>query len=472
MSKEEFSKFVEKIKTVNEYSEISLDVSYIDNSNNKQSQLIKNKDVSFSYQLKLKQYEFKLKEPIFVSSIDLKSKKNDLKNTVIEVWDYLSNEKTRIPIDEYDEYTYIGINVNRVITSFVIKTPNRKEKIDLISIEINGLKLDDSSYIIESYTKQTKLKTELTELYSKYKAELTEKETELTTKEININAKVKQLTQQIAQKESDIETLDKRLIDLKSSVQSSTESLEDVTKEVEELRKEKNDLDSKVSTIQNDIEQRTAQSEKLNKQISKEKDELKELNEDKSLMAYELKEFVTEANRNILIYLGIGVIPIIVLIYLTYILFNGSSNLTMIDLNTITSIGVDTNQTQIITNSVEKINFTIGDILLSRLPFVLIVISIIIASYEISKIFIKKAINIQNQKMTLSKIGIISKDVSDTSLDSLETIKDEEKYQLRTKLKMDILKEYLKKDVDIEFDYKIEDGLMKKFKELFTKKEQ
>jgi len=71
--------------------------------------------------------------------------------------------------------------------------------------------------------------------------------------------------------------------------------------------------------------------------------------------------------------------------------------------------------------------------------------------------------------MTLSKIGIISKDVSDTSLDTLEDITDEEKYQLRTKLKMDILKEYLKKDVDIEFDYKIENGLMKKFIELFKK---
>lgn len=469
MSQEEFNEFSQKINDVKDYSDISFDVTVIDNLHNKQSKLIKNKDVNFAYQLKLKQYEFKLKEPVFVSSIDLKSKNNDLKNTVIEVWDYYTNEKIRIPIDNFEEYQYISLNIDRIITSFNILTPKRKEKIELVSIDINGLSINNSSYILKSFKKQSDLKTELNDIYEKYKSELTKKESEITTKETTTTQKLNQLNTQITQKESEIEVLDEKLIDLKSSVKSTNESLEEVTEEVEGLNKEKKDLESKLSSLINDIEQRTSQSEKLNKQISEEKDELKDLNEDKSLMAYELKEFVSEANRNIGIYLLIGIVPILLIIYLTYVLFNGSSNLSMIDFNTISSIGVDTNQT--VANIVEKSNFTVGDILLSRLPFVLIVISIIIASYEISKIFIKKAINIQNQKMTLSKIGIISKDVSDTSLDSLTDISDEEKYQLRTKLKMDILKEYLKKDVDIEFDYKIEDGLMKKFKDLFTKKE-
>jgi len=467
MIKEEFNRFVEKIKNVNEYSEVSFDVSYIDNSNNKQSKLIKNTDVSFSYQLKLKQYEFKLKEPLFVSTIDLKSKQNDLKNTVIEAVDYFTNEKIRIPIENFEDYDYIAVAINRIITSFIIKPPKRKEKIDLVSIEINGMNLEESSYIIESYTKQSNLKTELNELYSQYKTELSEKEIEVTTKEKNTIQKLNQLNTQITEKENEIENLENKLIDLKSSVKSTNEILEEVTNKLDNLNKEKKDLESKLSTLENDIEQRKSQSENLNKEISKEKDELKKLNEDKSLMAYELKEFVTEANKNIRIYLLIGIIPIALLLYLTYVLFDGSSNLSMIDFNTITSVGADANQT--INNHIEKTNFTVVDILLSRLPFVMIIISIIIASYEISKIFIKKAINLQNQKMTLSKIGIISKDVSDTSLDTLEDITDEEKYQLRTKLKMDILKEYLKKDVDIEFDYKIENGLMKKFIELFKK---
>lgn len=469
MAKEEFSKFVEKIKDINEYNEVSFDVSYIDNSNNKQSKLIKNTDVSFSYQLKLRQYEFKLKEPIFVSSIDLKSKSNDLKNTVIEIYDYITNEKIRIPIENFEEYQYIEVNVDRIITSFTIKPPNRKEKIDLISIEINGLKLEDSSYIIDSYTKQLNLKTELNNLYTKYKTELTQKESEIIQKEKLTNNKLQKLNSQISQKESEVETLDKKLIDLKSSVNSTNDSLGKVLGDVESFDKDKKDLENKLSLLTNDIEQRTTQSESLNKKISNDKEELKQLNEDKSLMAYELKAFVKEANRNIFIYLGIGVIPIALLLFLTYILFNGAANLTMIDIGVL-SDNIDVNTTVNNTLSQSSLNVSIVDVLFSRLPFVLIVVSIIIASYEISKIFIRKVINIQNQKMNFSKIGIISKDVSDTSFDGLG-ITDEEKYELRTKLKMDILKEYLKKDVDIEFDYKIENGLWKKFIGLFNKKE-
>lgn len=465
MSKEEFDGFIEKIKDVNEYSEVSFDISYIDNSNNKQSKLIKNSDVSFSYQLKLKQYEFKLKEPIFVSSIDLKSKSDDLKNTIVEVYDYFTNEKSRIPIDDFESYKYIGISINRIITAFIIKPPIRKEKIDLVSIEINGLKLDDSSYIIDSYKKQSNLKTELNEIYTRYKTELSEKESKIIQNESLSNKKLQQLDLEITQKESKISELDKKLLDLTSSVKTTNKLFDDLTINTDNLKKEKIDLESKLSTITNDIEQRKTQSEKLNKNISNEKEELVRLNNDKSLMAYELKEFVKEANRNIKIYLAIGIIPIILLIVLTIVLFYGSSNLTMIDVNNL-SVSIDANST--LTNMKSQSNVNIVDILLSRLPFVLIIISIIIASYEISKIFIRKAINIQNQKMTFSKIGIISKDVSDTSFDGLE-ITDEEKYELRIKLKMDILKEYLKKDVDIEFDYKIENGLWKKFLDLFKK---
>jgi len=466
MSKEEFAKFTEKIKDINEYNEVSLDVSFIENSNNNQSKLIKNTDVSFSYQLNRKQYEFKLKEPIFVSSLDLKSKQNDLKNTVIEAYDYFTNEKIRIPIEDFDEYIYVNIDLNRVITSFIIKPPTRKEKIDLLSIEINGMELNDSSYIIDSYTKQSNLKRELNSLYTKYKIELENKDKEIIQNETTVNTKVKQLTTQITQKESEIVILDNKLIDLKSSEKSTNELFEGITEKVKLLEKSKKDLEEKLSTLSNDIEQRNTESENLNKEISNEKNELKKLNSDKSLMAYELKEFVIEANRNIFIYLGIGIIPIILIIYLAYVLFSGSSNITMIDFNTISSI--DTNQT--VSEVAKQSNINIIDILLSRLPFVLIVISIIIASYEISKIFIKKAINIQNQKMTFSKIGIISKDVTDTSLNGLTDLTDVQKYELRTKLKMDILKEYLKKDVDIEFEYKIEDGLWKKFTDFFKKR--
>lgn len=77
--------------------------------------------------------------------------------------------------------------------------------------------------------------------------------------------------------------------------------------------------------------------------------------------------------------------------------------------------------------------------------------------------FIKNIIHIQKQRRTFAKIGIIAKDIADSSIEGLN-IKEKEKFELRTKLKMDLLKSHLTNEIGEKYEYNINTSLWETFK--------
>ncbi|MBE9526062.1 MAG: hypothetical protein IME94_03720 [Proteobacteria bacterium] len=114
-------------------------------------------------------------------------------------------------------------------------------------------------------------------------------------------------------------------------------------------------------------------------------------------------------------------------------------------------------------------NIDAMDVILTRLPFVLLVGAIIIVCYKISKIFVMKILEINTQKLRFSEIGIISKDTCHAATDGLD-LDDNEKYELRTKLKMDLLRHHLKKLDPEEFECDINPSLWDKYTNLIKGK--
>lgn len=104
----------------------------------------------------------------------------------------------------------------------------------------------------------------------------------------------------------------------------------------------------------------------------------------------------------------------------------------------------------------------------SRIPFVLAVSSVMFVAYEVSNIFIRKIMEINQQILDFAKIGIIAKDVSETSSINLD-LTDEEKFELRTKLKMDMLKSHLSKDLGKKFEINIKPKIWNKWLNLNDK---
>ena len=101
----------------------------------------------------------------------------------------------------------------------------------------------------------------------------------------------------------------------------------------------------------------------------------------------------------------------------------------------------------------------------NRLPFVAISIFVVHACYKIAKVFIAEIMKINQQRLNLSKVSIVAKDVSDSSTTGLE-FEDDEIYELRTKLKMDMLASHLKGYVGDDYKYDLDVTLVQKFEKV------
>ena len=439
---------------VNELDNIQpdiIDIDFISNSNNKQTKLINNIDDTFTYKLNNKSYEFQLKEPLFIEKIQLKSASDDLKNTVLEIYDYFTNEKIRIPIENYSNHEYIAVPINRVIKSFTLKPPRRILKIKLKSIVLYGYPFSELEHIASIFRKSNKLKEELEVLYETRITELSTREDALETKEEKTVVNLASLENEISEKKVETSELNSELIELKSSIKSDNETFEKLKVSISELQSNESILSRNLTDITNNIQQREEESGSLNKQISQDKETLKELVDNKNLFAYELQEFLAEGAKNTKTYFWIALIPMLLIVGLTYVLFNGTVDLTII---------YKTHKDMELTT-----------VFWSRLPFVLVIASIVFVCYEITKIFFKKVMEIHHQKLDFSKIGIIAKDVANTSFDGLD-LTDSEKFELRTKLKMQLLREYLSTEFHIEHDYNINKSLWIRFNEWRNQKDE
>jgi len=292
------------------------------------------------------------------------------------------------------------------------------------------------------FKKSKNFKTELENLYQIKINDITAKEDSLILKETTAAENLKILEHDISTNKSIIADLNDQLIELKSSINSDTAASQTLKTTVSELKSKESSLNKNLTDIKNSIEQREEESASLNKKISNEKDIFKENQANNSLFAYELGAFLKEGNENIRLYTFISIVPMLLIVFLSYILLKGT-----VDLTTIYTINKD---------------MDISTIFWSRLPFVIVITSIIFVCYEITKIFFKKVMEIHHQKLNFSKIGIIAKDVSTTSFDGLD-LNDIEKSDLHTKLKMQLLREYLSSEFHIEHDYNINKSLWTRF---------
>ena len=87
------------------------------------------------------------------------------------------------------------------------------------------------------------------------------------------------------------------------------------------------------------------------------------------------------------------------------------------------------------------------------MPYVIIATGIITASYKLARVFVAEIMRINQQRLNLSKISIIATDASNTSQGGLSDLSDRELYELRTDLKMQLLRDHLKEYLSSDFRY-------------------
>lgn len=410
----------EKIEDIEKLEIRKITNEYIKNKGSKQFDLINNDDKNFNYELKKTWYKFEFEEPIYCSDIVLRSENKSISGLeLIAVSSFDIEYKTIIKIKDSGN---IRIPINKVISGFKINPNSRMNRIKLTSIIISGFLKSDFELIqtnvntckeIDSFVENNKkiLKNEIDSFREEY--------TKLTN-EINILKKDNNVI------EGTIEILKNQQASIENNNAEITKNNVIMSGELDKAKNDLSNLNDKNSKLISEIEVLRLDESKL-------RGDIKKLEANKNLFAYDIEDYIKQGNKNIGLYTLISLLPWIIIAYVSYYLFNGAINIVNIE-------------------KIALLKISVYDVVISRIPFTLVAGAIVIACYEFSKIFVKKILEVNAQKLKFSEIGIVAKEVSNASVDGL-ALSETDISDLRTKLKMDMLKHHLKGLSLDSFDY-------------------
>lgn len=418
---------------INDFKPIEVNkitVELIENSGTKQSKLIFNEDPSFSIKLENREYKFKFVEPVYIDKIVIKAK-TIFKGLNIT---YKTNDRDKSHVIQSDKNNSLSVNLKDIVYEIIIQNPKDK-KIELEKIELFGFRLSELESIKNNFEELKKLdielKNEVKKITETNQAQLDEIATSSSALEQlhqTLDADIESLTTQKEELEQEIENLNAQITELSNSKKS--------------LENTKNELTKKEQELKNSIQERETTLSTVNTNISLKREELKESENKTSLIAYDVQDYIKNANTHLLWYLGLSIIPWFLIVFMSYIIVYGG-----IDLIAVLKVEKDAQ---------------LWTIFWSRIPFVIAVGTVVFVAYEVSNVFIRKIMEINQQKLDFQKLGILAKDVSESASQGLD-LSDEEKFELRTKLKMEMLKSHLSKDLGKKFEIDIKPKTWNKY---------
>lgn len=390
-------------------------VSLFSKKNNKTTALVNNSKQEFSFEAKQRWFEFEFSESVYVQSIQIVA-------SGYEGWSGVSLDLFHVSgniIEFRSNYSdgKFTLEVGRFVNGFRFRPDTR------FSLLTNQL---ISSVVVTGYTPAefAQLEQETGRILSD-KADImgrlasaAEREKSASDKVSAAEARVGELKTESGQLDKDIGQAHAQFDALKSEIAQNLKRNEEITVSSDDLK--------------NQLETLRAERRSEETILAERKNEKEKLIEDIRLFPSEISGFVQEAKRSILSYTILSALPMAIIIYVTYNLYKNSTDLTQI---------YKTGEVDVWT------------IFLTRMPFVIVSVTILQVCGVFVKRFINEIVDANNQRLNLSAISIIAKDVSTASASSLD-ISSDEKFELETKLKMSLLREQMQKYISDKYEYR------------------
>jgi len=393
--------------------------SFIDRPTNKTTKLLANATGTMPIEGQNRWHSFDFKNPVFVYRV------------IVNETNYPEYNKFEIEItdDEGNVFTSnvapsgskVHLTVNRFCTHVRFKPPKAytftKKTID--SVEIFGFDKSNVGKFIQFARDVDALRDDAIAQIDRRETTYRSKIEEAGKAEARATEAQKDLASlkgQADRQKSAIRRLESERADLTTKVAVLEDTLQNNSRLLEELRRE---LDTKTKT-----------KKTLDDQIAGLRTKLSELRANLDIFPSELESFVTQGRNNTKTLFWLALAPICVIVIMFGILISGAVDLT-------TKIDPE-----------GKIN--VVALVASRTPYLVVALAIITACYKIARVFIAELIEINRQRLSLTKISIIAKDVSAASETGLE-LSEVERYGLRVRLKMELLKDHLKSYISPDF---------------------
>lgn len=372
--------------------------------------------------------EFRLDEPIYIRRIEVYGENNEkiTKGLAITVrkMDGSVVELKAIPSvranndgskTNYTQYIVKGFVTRVTVNS---KLAYRKLTINRVSVlgytlaqlELVSKKLEkavDTYYSIDAFVAE---KRGAVSVAKESKASLDEEISELQTRYDEAEKEAKEAEQELEE--------------LRGQVKIVSDSLE---KSAANLRISQEAL----AATENSSAQLKEEIVSSNKEIVRRREELQVLVNDRSLISDEYRDYVSEGKGQAKSYLWLLVIPLLVVAFCSWQLYQGAVRILQLD-----AAGVE----QVLSMS------------LQRIPFAAAIAFVVAVCWKIMSLLIGRIMIIHGQRLALARLLVIAKDTVAASSVGLD-IADDEKFREHMALKLQMLKGHLTSELGRDFEY-------------------
>lgn len=238
--------------------------------------------------------------------------------------------------------------------------------------------------------------------------------------------------------DQEISELANRLSEAEQSAKEAEQELELIQEQVEvaSASLEKTSANLKISqdalaATENSSAQLKEEITSANREIVRRREELQALINDRSLISDEYRDYVSEGKGQARSYIGLLVIPLLVIGFCSWQLYQGALRILQLEVG-----GIE----QVLSMS------------LQRLPFAAAIAFVVAVCWKIMSVLIGRIMLIHGQRLALARLLVIAKDTVASSSAGLD-ISDEDKFRERMTLKLQMLKGHLTSELGRDFEY-------------------
>ncbi|TCD23857.1 hypothetical protein E0D86_01175 [Pseudomonas sp. IC_126] len=326
-----------------------------------------------------------------------------------------------LTIDQKQTFCFVWFN--SLCTSFEIQSSSGLINNSTLSkININGFDLNTFEKVAACASESLELKANIDAYVENTRNELASIESECalaTSKKEALEERTEDTKQAYAESEAELTASKANVANAKAELESLESSIRQAN--------------SNLSNIENNVTLLKASSAALTKKIAEHKHDLDQITNDRSLISDEYKDFVKEGKNQVALYFFLSLLPLTAIILSAGRLFSSAESI------------------------LSRPPTSLGDVaatLITRLPFTLILMLAIGASAKIAFFLLSRAIEIHRDRLTLARLLVIAKDTVFSSTQGLD-VSDDSKFRERIKLKIELLKSHLSRDLSEDFTYSV-----------------
>jgi len=363
-------------------------------------------------------FPFSFESPLFIYSIRITVRDFIDGSKFDYIWEGVDGR--RHEGDAISNSNEVYINIRGVAKSIAFKPPRAYFVSPYIdSVDIYGFEIAQAGEFIEFSDKIQELQDSAIRKINLEVAKLDEE-----------RGKVNALQAQRGSLNQDIAALKSAVSREQGKLKRVDAQRDEVTIKSGEIAKLISNESYRLQGIKSEIARTSSIRSRLAKNIIEKSADLRNLQSNIHLFPSELSDFSRQGAKDFRSFFWLSLLPSALIAAMFVLLVWGSADLT--------------------TNITGARYVNLPALAISRAPYVAIACAIITASYYIAKMLILEMVRISRQRLALTKISILAKDIS-TSIDSSLEMSEDDRYTRRLTLKMDMMKNHLQEYLSSDF---------------------